>query len=261
MIYVEGAARDKPVLLFRSIMPDATVTPTTETADGSAQNAVSATTFDFWSPTAVPASLDVDAAADEDCDMLCIAAHNLGTLNGSVELQQETAPDTYVTVAGPVFPEDDTPIMLAFDEVTTDGWRIVVTADSAFAIGVIMLGQSLTIPGGVIPPYVPMNSAMNIASQTNKSLNGHYLGTRITKREITNRVNFASVRSEWAEANLPEFEAHINEGGAFFFAAAPTKLPSDTAYCWRADGGELRPSYTAGAELVNISLDLEAYGG
>lgn len=261
MIYVEGTPRERPLILFRSIMPDAIVTPSTETADGSAQNALSATTFDFWTPSAVPAFMDVDAAADEVCDCLCIAAHNLGTLNGTVELQQETAPDTYATVAGPISPETDDPIILAFDEVDTDGWRIVVTADSPFSIGVIMLGQSLNMLGGVVPDYTPMPQAKNITLQTNKSLNGHYLGSRIAKNEISNRVNFMAQRSDWFEANMPEFVEHFDQGGTFFFAAAPTKLPDDAAYCWRADGGELRPSYTAGAELVRITMDVEAYGG
>lgn len=261
MIFVEGTARDQPVLLWRSIMPDATVTPSTETADGSAQNALSGTTYDFWSPSAVPAFLDVDAAADETCDCLCIAAHNLGTLNGSVELQQETAPDTYATVAGPVFPTDDSPIMLAFDEVTADGWRIVVTADSAFAIGVIMLGESLNVAGGVVPDYTPMPQAQNITLQTNKSMNGHFLGSRITKKEISNRVNFMAVRVDWFLANLTEFVELYDQGLTFFFAAAPTKLPEDAAYCWRADGSEMRAKYTAGAHLVTFSIDVEAYGG
>jgi hypothetical protein len=251
-------APDKPAILWNNVFNDGTVTVSSETADGAGANALEETTFDFWIPSAVLASISVDLGSARICDAAGIAAHTIGSTGASVEVQSSDNGATWVTRAAST-PSDNETILILFPAVSARYWRILLTGAVA-AIGVVKLGRRLIIPTGVLSGHVGLHHAREIELLTNQSIKGQFLGNRIIKMGAETDINFGLMDVEFVENDMAEFERHYNEGGTFFYAGSPSRLPKDVGYCWRQErAGSMRPSYDEGSTLMNVSIQVAAY--
>lgn len=76
---------EDPVLLLTNLMEQGTLSASSETADGSAENAVDTFTYDFWTPNSVYAQIQSQVVdGNREYDSVAIAAHNLGSLGAAV---------------------------------------------------------------------------------------------------------------------------------------------------------------------------------
>lgn len=243
-------------ILYENIFEDGTLTVSSAAADGAGANAVEDTTFDFWTPTSVPATFNVDYGSAVECDCVGIAAHNAGMNGSSIQVLSSSDDITYTLRASTTPLTDDT-IMIMFPAVTARYWRVAVTA-AVCSIGVIKLGKKLEFPSGVLTSHTAINHASRVELLTNQSIKGQYLGTRIKRVGADASVNFGLVDVDFMENDMAVFEAHYNSGRTFFYSSSASDHPDDYGYCWRA-GSELRPSYEEGGTLAQVDMDLSVY--
>lgn len=261
MIHVDPAATDPlaSMLLFRNVLAEGTLAASTEAADGAAANALGPQTYDYWTPTAVPATLAVTLADDVECDCAAIVAHDLGSKGATVEVQYyDTATTAWVT-AQTVTPTDDSTILMIFPAEESDQWRFRVTSHIA-SIGVAMIGPRLLIPGGTQASYTPLNLALDIELMPSVSIAGQFLGTRINRMGAGASIALSTQERAWIEGAFAPFIAHYNGGQPFVWASCPNALKDDVSYCWRS-GGTLQAAYGAGALFGEVALEVEAYVG
>ena len=259
MIHIDPSAvaiRDAFVM-HRNVLAEGALSASSAAADGAAANALGPQTYDFWTPTAVPATLAVTLASAVECDCAAIIAHNLGSKGATVEVQRHNG-STWISVQS-VTPEDDSDIFMLFEGVEASQWRIRVTGAVA-SIGVAMIGPRLLIPKGALPDYVPIYRALNVELMTSVTLGGQYVGSRRRRTSAGASIQLYQQELDWVEVEFDPFIEHFNAGLPFVWASCPDDLPRDAAYCWRA-GPTIQPSLSFGARFVAISMEVSAYVG
>jgi hypothetical protein len=247
-------------ILHENAFLSGTVTASSQDADGAAANAYTGdTTFDFWTPTAVPATLTLDAGSAIYVDAIGIAAHDLGTKNATVTLASSTDGTNYTTRLT-VSPNDNETIFGIFGIVRARYWRVTITADSAPNIGVIKIGRRIIFPDTVLTGHIAINHAREVELLHNQSIRGQFLGTLVIAQGAETQIEFGMVDRDFVETNLAEFETHYNNGKAFFFAGSPRGMPKNVGYCKRSERARtMRPSYQEGGLLMDVTLDVRAY--
>lgn len=257
MIEIEtgSSAAANPTVLFRNVFEQGTVTLIS--GGGTVANALDGNTYDFWTGTSAPMTARVDLGSAQTCDCLCIAAHNLGTRGASVEVITEAAGPSFTSRAVHT-PTDDSAIMLIFPAASSAIWRVRVNTATA-SVGVLMLGQRLTLPGGIVGDYTPTNWAKRVDMLGGTTLGGQFMGQRVIRRGGETVVSPGTMDRAWWETNGAAFQGHYDDGKPFFYAGAPSILPRDVAYCWRPEGAdEMRPAIVA-RDLVALNFEASFY--
>lgn len=247
-------------LLYNNILANGTLTASTVATDGAAANAVDEATWDFWTPTAVPAWLRVDYGSAVECDGAGIAAHTLASVGATVNIQSSTDNAAWTTRATAV-PLTNEAIFFCFPPVTARYWRVYVTGAVA-SIGVAFIGKRLAFPSGVLSGHIAINNAVRVTLLNSTSVSGQLIKNRIVRRGAETTINFGLVETSFADGLFAAFKVWYNEGGTFFYAGSPSRWPNDMGYCWRPEGaGEITPSYTEGGTLSELSMEVSAYVG
>lgn len=258
MIYIEPGAENTldGLILYRNVMAEGTLTASTEAVDGFAANALGPQTYDYWTPTAVPANLAVTLPTAVLCDCCAIVAHNLGSKGATVAVQYYDG--AWITAAETT-PTNDTDILMIFEGVASDQWRILVT-NAVASIGICMIGPQLVVPQGARVGYTPLNLAVSVELAPSITVKGQYVGTFVKRQGGEISVALALQTKEWVEEDAAGFITHFNDGQPFIWASAPEVLPDDLGYCWRRSN-RIQIVYNAGAELAEINMELQAYVG
>lgn len=261
MIYasIDATELNEASALFRNVLAEGTLAWSSQSADGFAANALGPQTYDFWTPTALPATLSVTLGAAVECDACAIIGHTLFTAGATVAVEWWNG-SAWIT-AHSVTPTDDRDLMLIFGAQSSAQWRIRVTGAAVMpSISVAMIGPRFIIPDGVAADYVPLNLALDIDLAPSITVKGQYVGTFVKRTGGATSISLAQQRREWIEDEARPFIAHYNEGAPFVWSSCPDLLPDDMAYCWRS-GGVLRASYGAGARWGQMGLEVSAYVG
>lgn len=257
---IQSGATDTnlPLVLFDSLFDTGTVTWSSEDVDGFALNAVEDTTFDFWTPTSVPAWIAVDMGADVPVDVAGFVSHTVGTSGATIEVQSSDDGIAWVT-RSTLSPSNDDTLLTVMPYIEARYWRVYMTVAIA-SIGAIKIGKRLVFPSGVLSGHVGINHAHNVELMTNSSMGGQFLGNRVERVGATVSIDFGLVERDFVDNDAAEFEAHYNSGRTFMFASCPLDYPDDYGYCWRSSGdGELKPSYQEGGELMALEMGVSVY--
>lgn len=251
-----------PIILWDNLFTQGTLVASTEDTSGEKENAVDGNTYDYWTPTELPATLEVELSSSASPTYMAIAAHTLGS-NGCGFLVQYWAGSTWERAGGQFDPEDDSTIIVSFDEHTSNRWRIrIVNQGTVPSIGVISLGNPTRFDSGILPSYTPLYMAEEIELLKSQTLNGQFITNRVNKRGSRSSFALNILERDFVEGDdFQAFRRHYNDGKPFFFASNPVELPEDVAYCWRQDGGEIRPTFNNDGIFYNTQLSLEAYVG
>ena len=261
MIHITPGATDvlASMVLHRNVMAEGGLWFSSQAADGAAANALGPQTYDFWTPTAVPAWLGVTLPAPVECDACAIIAHNLGSKGATVDVMCFDPVAAADVVLATISPSDDRDILVLFDAPACASWWIKITGAIA-SVGVLMFGPRLLIPWGITPDYTPINLALSVELAPNITRGGQFLGNRIQRIGAGTSIQLAPQEREWIEQDARAFIAHYNAGKPFIWASCPEVLSDDMAYCWRS-GGVLSASYGAGAVYGSMSMEVAAYVG
>lgn len=154
-------------------------------------------------------------------------------------------------------PTNDDPFAIIFPEESRTGFGIGVSG--ACQIAIAWIGPRLVIPGGVVPDYVPIWAAKRIEKFPAETRRGHFRGQRIERAGASLSAQFMPVSHTFALTTMADFRDHYNEGNAFIWAPAPAVFPRDVAYCWGDQDRTLDMSIRQGGDLVNLSMQMEAF--
>lgn len=258
MIYLSPGATDTglPAALWQNVLAQGALTASSETADGFAANAIGPQTYDYWTPSAVPAWLAVTLAASTACDCAAIVAHDLGSKGATVKVQRWTG-SAWADASSAVTPTDDSTILIIFPEASATQWRLYITGAVA-SIGVAMIGKRLIFPRGVQPTYTPLHLAKDIELLGGTTMNGQFIGNRVIRRGKGTSIPLAPLPRAWVEATARGFIDHYDDGQPFVWASIPVLFPEDVGYCWRS-GGTLSPAFDDGAFNALLSLEVSAH--
>ena len=239
----------------------------TEQADGAAENAVTGTTYDYWSAEedSGEACLQVVFAGARNITFAAIAAHNLGTLGATVEVQYSTnsGADWTTVAAGSTDPEDDQAIAWHFTNVLADYWRLRVTglgANDIVSVGVFFLGQALVVERRIYQGYTPPLTPTEVDLQSNVSAGGHLLGSSTVFSGSRAQASLSYLTPAFVRgASWLLFQAHFNGGGGFFWAWRPQKY-GDLFYGLR-EGNAIAPTNAGPRDLMAVDLQMRFYHG
>ena len=261
MIYIEGtqiAADDLPMVLWDNFYARGTLTVSSETADGAGANAADETTYDYWTPASLPATLQVTLSSAEAADCCAITAHTLGTDGATVAVEYLNGATW--TQLGSVTPTNDDPILIIFDETTDTDFRISITGSTAPSVGVVFLGKRLTFSSGVGLPYVPLWQSQKVELLQSVSLGGQFLGNRVNRRGGEGSIILNILERSFIEGtSFQSFKTHYDNGKAFFFASSPADYDEDLAYVWRSPRQTMRPTFVDNGIFYQVNMSLEAY--
>jgi len=262
-MYIERTevSTDKsPVILWDNILQAGTISSLTETVGGEAANAIDGTTYDYWIPSSLPASFTVTLDSTTTASYAAVAAHDLGSTGNTLRVQTYNG-STYDTVAT-VTPTDDKPIFIAFTQQSATRWRLKVDGGSIPKIGVALVGDSIRFDSGILPSYTPLYMSEDVELLTSQTLNGQFVTNRVNRRGARTQVSLNILDRSFVEGTaFQDFRNHYNQGKPFFFASNPSELEDDVSYCWRQDGGEIKPTFDSDGIFYKTALSLEAYIG
>ena len=269
MIFDTGAAStDKPFVLYDNRLAAGVLSTVGGLASGAAaENVLGPQTYDFWQPGTAPGALICTLPAAETWDAIGIAAHNLHKMGAGLFLH--TCPDlvsAWSTVrylgAAELLANGAASIAVLFADRSVRRFQILGEVGSApyAQIGVAYTGKRTIIPADVQPPYVPINEAQRVEFTASISMGGHFLNSTVQRQGLVQDVQFSGVPRGFVDGALRGFSAHYREGGTFFWAGSPSYMPADIGYCWRGDGGELRPAYGGGGRYADLKMGVAGYG-
>lgn len=225
-----------------------TVTASTEAAGFEGVNANNALTWTYWKPTAVPATWQL-AFTSTDVSYCAIAAHNIGSVGATVQVQEYDGISAYTAVASHT-PTDDSPIVFLFDARATDRIRIRVT-NAIATIGVIWFGPILELPRKCQwIGSLPFNEAITSVYAQNVSDGGHVLETFATRKAGNCQMEVQNVGETWAAANIPALQSHMS-GLPIFMADRPSLYPKSVVF-----GMQQSPLIAPRVQVLNAARTL-----
>ncbi len=134
------------------------------------------------------------------------------------------------------------------------------TAMGTPKIGVIMLGNKLVFPAGVLPPYKPVWLSQTYELMTSTTLGGQFIGNKVKRQGGETQISLASFSRSFGENDIQDFRESYNLGKAFIFAAGPSVFPNDVGYCWRKENSIMSPVFDENGSWMSASMEVYTYG-
>ena len=256
MIYFEtgfvGTTYDLeyPRVLWNSICRRGTVAGSTEATGFEAVNAATATTYDKWTPTALPATWTLTFDATENISAIAIDTHTLGTSGATVTVQEWTGSAWADVVEGT--PADDEPIAFLFTRRSTDRIRLSFTGSTVPSVAVIHCSDALELPQRVyMGAATPIDMALQTEFETNQTAQGQYTGRSIIRVKNKNKFKIAHLRETYVRATLFPF---IKDARTFpyFLLERPQTRPTALSYRWM--DGDIVPARMGSVDFMEVDL-------
>lgn len=247
-----------PAIVWKNILGYSTPTATTEATNGEAENVIDEATNTYWTPTALPATITFNLDTSRTAGYLGVASHNLATSQCSITLEEYSGGSWNVVFTHT--PTDDSIILFPFTEDTSDQWRVIVDGVSAPSIGVLFLGEALQFETGILPAYTPLYMAEDVELLTSRTITGQFMPNRVQRKGLSTSFSLNILDRAFVEGtDFQNFRRYYNDGGPFFFMSNPSGLTEDVSYCWRQDGGEIKPTFENDGIFYKASLSLEGF--
>lgn len=251
-------------LLFALL--DSDVTASTSETTGPKDAPLRPDTAEYWQPTVLPATWEVDLGADTSIDYVGIAGANFGT--SGVSCVVDTAPETLVgspeskdwtRFAEEAVPTDDAPLLFLDSAKTARYVRITLTGGTDMPImPAVYVGTALVIPREIgVRGYTPIRFSRKTQLYGSVSQGGQFLGQNIKRKGLDGNVQFELLDPDWYRANFEPF-ALAARRYPFFFAFWPGEYTDDVSYCWT--DRDIKPSYMGMPNYMQVSINLKGIG-
>ena len=230
----------------------ATVTASSEEADFPASAAAQELTYEFWRPTSLPATWEVDAGEGVTVDYCGIASHTMGSSGNAVAIQYHDGTD-WQTVQE-LKPASDNTFMLLFEPTIARRWRIRLSDGAAPSIGVVFFGRTLAMQRSIYGGHSPLNLSRSTTREPNRSDRGQWLGLSLVRRGVSTDFSWQHLTAAWYRANFDPFVEYATQSrGTFFIAWRPSKFPDEVGYCW-VDQDDIQPSNMGQRDLMQVDM-------
>ena len=230
------------------------VTASTSAVGFTAANAANASTYDWWKPTAVPATWELSFASAQ-ISYFGIAAHNCGTVGATVEFQRWNGAD-WVTVLTHT-PTDDSPIFGLVRRRAMDRARLRFTG-AVPTVGVVYFGDVTEFPQRAdYVGSISFDRATQEEYSTPVSDGGQWLGRYVTRRSVPAKMKVDYLSEAWAEAYLTPIIQDL-KARPVFMADRPGKFPASVVYAYTT--GPVVPERMNSNAAVSIGVTFEVTG-
>jgi len=239
-----------PRILWNSVCRRGTVAASTSAPGFAAVNAATATTYDKWKPTALPAWWKLTFAL-EPISAIAIDTHTIGSAGASVAVQEWNG-TSWVNLISAVTPANDDPIAFLFAERAVDRIRLYITGTVAPQIAVIHICKALELPrrvyGGVA---TPVDMAMQTEFATTQSAEGQYLGRSVMRMKRKNEFTVAHLTEGYVRREVMPF---IEDARTYpyFLLERPYQTPDALSYRWRDQ--DIQPQRMGVRDFMEVSL-------
>jgi len=246
---------DHPRIMYDDILRGAVLTPSTEAVGFEAINVNDYLTYDFWRPTALPATLEVETEEARPVDYVLIAAHTLGSAATSVLAQYHNGA-TWVTFGEnlQVLPGSNLPVVFLFEEVMSNRFLFTFTGSEIPSIGVVMMGRALAVERKLYRGHTPIMLGRKTTIRPSRSENGQWLGRSIRREGVATEIALSNLTASWVREKLDPF---IESARVYPFGWAwrPADFPAEVAYCWTL--ADIKPVNTGPRDLMGVTFGVE----
>lgn len=258
-------AQDNPFVAWENLGAAASLSGSTTITGGERANAVTSSTYDKWraTPTSGAASLVFDFGTAVNISFAALIGHNVGTLGGTVSVQNSADNVTYTDAGGGgVTPTNNRPIgwRLSTADAAKRYWRFYFTgvADTVVAANAF-LGHDLVFARRFYQGFAPLLTPTEVQLQSNVSIGGELLGSSVIGRGSKISASVKNLPSTFIRsAAWLSFQEAFGEGRSFYFGWRPQKYPQDFYYCAR-DSEVIKPMNSGPRDLMEISFSARVY--
>jgi hypothetical protein len=247
---------------YQSIVTEDNITATSQAAGFPVVGVTNGLTYEQWRAEvdefgASDSFIVVELDAPTDADYFGIAGHNLSNVGGVIQVQYSFDGDTWITLQE-LSPGDNSPIMLLFATITASFWRLhVTTINGQPSIGVIKIGEALSMQRPIYGGVTPVTMARQTDYQNNRSETAQFLGRTAIRRGINVSLSWRHLTSGWYRQFFEPFALFAREE-AFFLAWRPDRFPREVGYFWTTN--DITPTNMGIRDYMEVSLELQGLG-
>lgn len=209
---------------IHNILPEATVTATDD-ASG-VPNLFDGNTYDAWTSTGAQ-TITVELGSAKKVDYFGIVGRGLAGCEISFEYKQGAGDWTSLVPA--FMPAERRVLMVVFEPVTADAFRLNVTKASAYSFAALNIGLAISIPGGMRPGFAPPNLNEDVEYHTSRTVGGNIVGHSVLRAGATLRVKAEHLSEAWVREYWKPFQDEAHEK-PFFFAWSTALFQYEVIY-------------------------------
>lgn len=241
------------------------VTVSSEEEDGPRDAPLRPDTWEFWQPTALPATWELDLGQARDFDYIGIAGHTLGSCGASILVETSDgslggSPEEQVweTFSAEVNPGTDAPLMFLDDSVFKRYVRLTIEGVGDIpVIGVVYVGEVLKMQRSIYGGHSPMNLSRETELHRALSRRGKFLGQGFRSHGTVGDASFRHLTPDWYRENFDPFVKHARSK-PFFFAWRPEDYPNEVAYALCPS--DISPSNMGVHNFMEVSFRMRGEG-
>ena len=246
-----------PSIGYENIFETGTVSVDSEDADYPKENAYDWLAYpgDVWKPaTSGTHYITVDAGSAVSADYWAAYSHDID----SIKLQYSS--DNFAAdindVGSAVSPSGNGVIYKEFTSISARYWRFeVIKSGSVSSLGVVALGEKLTIPESVQVGFTPANLARKNQYLNSVADDGSFLGRKLIRSGAEFNLSFGLLTPAFVRNSWDVFIQHA-EAKPFFFAWDYGNYPDEAAYCWTDK--KIKPPVYYMPNFMRVSLKVNA---
>jgi len=193
------------------------------------------------------------------CTLMAIAAHNIGSGGqGEIAFSHDSNDDGSYTLIQTINGiENDSPLMLFFDAVSSKNWQLTVSRTVLPEIGVLRVGTPLTMERSFYSNYSPTRMARRTETLGNLSGSGGLLGRSKQRTVLTGSYSWSNLTYDWVRSNIdtPDGLIQAAEDEPIFIAWRP-ELTEDVDYVMQPTISQT-PSTAGVRDLMTMAISGE----
>lgn len=237
----------------------AAVTVSSEDPDGPRDAPLRPDTAEYWQPSALPATWQVDLGASLDFDYVGLARHSIGS--SACSLLVETSPDALVwtTFAAALAPADDAPILLL--DASRSARHVRLTLSGAGAIpklAVVYVGQILAMYRPVYAGQVPVPIGRQTSLTQMLTRGGQFLGQSYRRLGVKGTAGpFKNLDPAWVRESFEPFAKNARKY-PYFYAWRPQTYPLEVGFVWTDK--DIAAKNSGKRELMDVAWPYQGVG-
>ncbi len=218
LAFIDGRA----IIAYESILDDGDVSlaATTEAAEFEVENLTDRLTYSAWQPSAGGTQyVTITAGSGKSVDYLGIAAHNLASKGATIDFEYSDDGVVWTSVLGGYVPITDAPLLLLFAQQQRQRFRLAVNVNGAAlpTIGVLMLGERLSLQRGIFVGHRPAPFARKRRFLTEESDSGQIIGSVAIAKANETAAKISRITPSWYREFLDPFLERAVDREPFFF--------------------------------------------
>jgi hypothetical protein len=251
MIYLQNNYDPSPALTharigWQNLTFGRTPTASTSAAGRPAINATFPTTFEFWQPTAVPATWSVDLGVSRPVDYVGI----VGDFNGATVTVEHSPDGVTWTAADTRAGVTDRINMFLFAEVARRYWRLSFSVVVP-RLAVAYIGKALAMQRPIYQGHTPLTLSRETTLSNNVSEGGQYLGRSIIRQGAQTSASWNHLKADWYRLHFDPF-VKAARTVPFFISWRPLAFPSELGFCWTSD--DIAPENSGPRDFMNVDI-------